>query len=59
MMQTIAKPISFGHQERFSTRYIEREAHLIIKYVKGEKFTTLPCALTEMDKRIMRYWGIK
>lgn len=52
----------FGMQERFQVRYIEREAHLLIRWGRAqcnEYGVSVPVVLSDMDKRILRYWGIK
>lgn len=53
--------VSLGAHERFSVRYIEREAHLLIRWGRaysGDFGTAVPCVLSEMDRRILRWWGI-
>lgn len=51
----------FASHERFTVRYIEREAHLLIRWGRGqygEYGAQVPIVLTDMDKRILRYWGL-
>lgn len=51
----------FGAQERFQVRYIERESHLLIRWgrsVYGGYGATAPIVLTDLDRRILKYWGL-
>ena len=52
---------SLGAHERFNVRYIEREAHLLIRWGRaysGDFGQIVPAILNDMDRRILKYWGI-
>jgi len=47
--------------EKYTARYIEREANLILFYVKNGRrivFGSLGLRLTERDRHILQSWGL-
>ena len=55
------EPYAGPGDERFTVPYIQRESFLLLKYVIKPKRATSPntmLALSEMDSRILKRWGI-
>lgn len=58
----MSQPECFVNDERYTVDYIQREAYILIRYLRPKKHTGVGkpfTPLTELDCRILTRWGLK